>query len=190
VLLPNVDRHPWSVLSGTPCPKDTWGAKGLVQLTIVLTGSQCTNPRQEPSAGLTGLLSNMGSVFLYGPGSPASRWYAHSGLDPLFFFFFWDRVSLYSPGYPGAHFVDQAGLELRNPPASASWVLGLKVCTTTPGRLDPLKTISNGEMPYRPIWWRPRLRWKSLFPSVWTWQPRLAVTGPHHELSWLVDEGH
>jgi hypothetical protein len=31
-----------------------------------------------------------------------------------------DRVSLYSPGCPGAHFVDQAGLELRNPPASAS----------------------------------------------------------------------
>ncbi len=29
-------------------------------------------------------------------------------------------VSLYSPGYPGAHFVDQAGLELRNPPASAT----------------------------------------------------------------------
>jgi hypothetical protein len=30
------------------------------------------------------------------------------------------------------HFVDQTGLELRNPPASASKVLGLKVCTTTP----------------------------------------------------------
>jgi hypothetical protein len=28
-------------------------------------------------------------------------------------------------------FVDQAGLELRNPPASASQVLGLKACTTT-----------------------------------------------------------
>jgi hypothetical protein len=28
-------------------------------------------------------------------------------------------------------FVDQAGLELRNPPASASQVLGLKVCATT-----------------------------------------------------------
>ena len=42
---------------------------------------------------------------------------------------FWDRVSLYSPGCPGTHSVDQAGLELRNPPASASQVLGLKVCT-------------------------------------------------------------
>ena len=30
-----------------------------------------------------------------------------------------------------AHSVDQAGLELRNPHASASQVLCLKVCTTT-----------------------------------------------------------
>jgi hypothetical protein len=30
------------------------------------------------------------------------------------------------------HFVDQAGLELRNLPASASRVLGLKVCSTMP----------------------------------------------------------
>jgi hypothetical protein len=44
---------------------------------------------------------------------------------------FLDRVSLYSPSCPGTHFVDQAGLELRNPPASASQVLGLKVCATT-----------------------------------------------------------
>jgi hypothetical protein len=43
-----------------------------------------------------------------------------------------DRVSLCSPGCPGTHSVDQAGLELRNPPASASQVLGLKACATTP----------------------------------------------------------
>jgi hypothetical protein len=30
------------------------------------------------------------------------------------------QVSLYSHGCPGTHFVDQAGLKLRNPPASAS----------------------------------------------------------------------
>jgi hypothetical protein len=40
-------------------------------------------------------------------------------------FVFRDRVSLCSSGRPGTHFVDQAGLELRNPPASASRVLGL-----------------------------------------------------------------
>jgi hypothetical protein len=44
---------------------------------------------------------------------------------------FIDRVSLYSPGCPGTHFVDQADLELRNLPASASQVLGLKAWVTT-----------------------------------------------------------
>jgi hypothetical protein len=51
----------------------------------------------------------------------------------FWFLFFRDRVSLCSPGCPGTHFVDQAGLELRNPPASASGVLGLKACATMPG---------------------------------------------------------
>jgi hypothetical protein len=36
------------------------------------------------------------------------------------YFFFPDRVSLCSPGCPGTQSVAQAGLELRNPPASAS----------------------------------------------------------------------
>jgi hypothetical protein len=40
-------------------------------------------------------------------------------------------VSLCSPGCLGTHSVDQAGLELRNLPASAFQVLGLKACTTT-----------------------------------------------------------
>jgi hypothetical protein len=35
------------------------------------------------------------------------------------FLFFRDRVSLCSPGCPGTHSVDQAGLKLRNPPACA-----------------------------------------------------------------------
>jgi hypothetical protein len=39
-------------------------------------------------------------------------------------------VSLCSLGWPGTHSVDQAGLELRNLPASASQVLGLKVYAT------------------------------------------------------------
>jgi hypothetical protein len=46
--------------------------------------------------------------------------------------FFRGGVSLCSSSCLGTHFVDQAGLELRNPPASASRVLGLKVCMTTP----------------------------------------------------------
>jgi hypothetical protein len=50
-----------------------------------------------------------------------------------FVFVFQDMVSLYSPGCPATHFVDQAGLELRNPSASASRVLGLKACATTLG---------------------------------------------------------
>jgi hypothetical protein len=47
------------------------------------------------------------------------------------FFVFQSRVSLCGPGCLGTHFVDQAGLELRNPPASASQVLGLKACAIT-----------------------------------------------------------
>ncbi|GAB1292780.1 Non-structural maintenance of chromosomes element 4 [Apodemus speciosus] len=48
-------------------------------------------------------------------------------------------VSLCSPGCPGTHSVDQAGLELRNPPASASQVLGLQACATTPSIMCILK---------------------------------------------------
>jgi hypothetical protein len=51
-----------------------------------------------------------------------------------FFLVFRDRVSLYSLGCPGTHFVDQAGLELKNPPVSAPQVLGLKACATTARR--------------------------------------------------------
>jgi hypothetical protein len=49
----------------------------------------------------------------------------------VLFLVFRDRVSLYSPGSRGTHFVDQADFQLKNLPASASRVLGLKACTTT-----------------------------------------------------------
>jgi hypothetical protein len=49
----------------------------------------------------------------------------------LVFGFFPDRVFLCSLGCPRTHFVDQAGLELRNLPASASQVLGLKAWAIT-----------------------------------------------------------
>jgi hypothetical protein len=55
--------------------------------------------------------------------------------------------SLCSPGCPGTHFVDQAGLELRNPPASAYQVLGLKVCTSTTSIfrfLTPIQEVNMG----------------------------------------------
>jgi hypothetical protein len=42
------------------------------------------------------------------------------------FLVFWDRVSLCSPGCPGTHSVDQAGLKLRSLPVFASQVLGIK----------------------------------------------------------------
>jgi hypothetical protein len=65
----------------------------------------------------------------------------------LFCFVFRDRVSLCSPGCPGAHSVDQAGLELRNLPASAS---RLKACATTPSlnTLDS-KTISKSNQAFK-----------------------------------------
>lgn len=41
------------------------------------------------------------------------------------------RILLCSFGWPGTHSIDQAILKLRDPPASAPWVLGLKVWATT-----------------------------------------------------------
>jgi hypothetical protein len=68
----------------------------------------------------------------------------------LFCFVFQDRVSLYSPSCPGTHSVDQAGLKLRNPPASASRVLGLKACTTTHGLICGI--LESAEQPSRSFW--------------------------------------
>jgi hypothetical protein len=62
----------------------------------------------------------------------------------VLFSFFRNRVSLCSPGCPGTHFVDQTGLELRNLPASASQVLGLKACATT---AQPRSFFKNMNMP-------------------------------------------
>ena len=50
----------------------------------------------------------------------------------VWFLVFRDRVSLCSPGCPGTHSVDKANLEIRNPPASASQVLGIKACHHCP----------------------------------------------------------
>lgn len=61
-----------------------------------------------------------------------------------FFFFSQDRVSLCHPGCPGTHSLDQTGLRLRDSSASASWELGLKVCTTPAHCDSALNTI---------VWW-------------------------------------
>ena len=63
---------------------------------------------------------------------------------------FFDRVSLCSSGCPGTHSVDQAGLELRNSPASASRVLGLKACATTPGCSQFLSVGIDRQAQYKP----------------------------------------
>ncbi|GAB1286155.1 Probable ATP-dependent RNA helicase DDX31 [Apodemus speciosus] len=55
--------------------------------------------------------------------------FSHSGTGILLC----TRVSLCTPGCPGTHSVDQAGLELRNLPASASQVQGLQACATATG---------------------------------------------------------
>jgi hypothetical protein len=64
------------------------------------------------------------------------------------FLVFRDRVSLCSPGCPRTHSVDQAGLELRNPPASASRVLGLKACATTVLRNMRICVFRGGRLPF------------------------------------------
>jgi hypothetical protein len=57
------------------------------------------------------------------------------------FLVFRDRVSLYSPGCPRTHSINQAGLELRTVPASASQVLGLKACTTTTWQINKILKV-------------------------------------------------
>jgi hypothetical protein len=78
-----------------------------------------------------------GELSLPSEPSPSPSHFSFYDYWNSFFLVFRDRVSLCSSGCPGTHSVDQAGLELRNPPASASasQVLGLKACATTPGWL-------------------------------------------------------
>jgi hypothetical protein len=75
----------------------------------------------------------------------------------VLFFVFRGRVSQCSPGCPGTHSVYQAGLELRNPAASAFRVLGLKACATMPSLIDS---------------------WTPLFGS--TGKESIQVSGPWH----------
>jgi hypothetical protein len=98
--------------------KTTWGESGLSFFYLV-SGDQ-TRVRKLDSQRLYPL--NCFILFCF--------WW---GLLLFFCFLFW----FFDTGFlcvALTHFVDQAGLGLRNPPASASPVLGLKACATAPGR--------------------------------------------------------
>jgi hypothetical protein len=93
-------------------------------ISVIIYGTGNTKPRNQPltkqhhmSTTIGNLSFSFLSFFLF-------LFYF------ILFFFFRDRVSLCSSGCPGTHSVDQAGLKLRNPPASASQMLGLKAYTT------------------------------------------------------------
>jgi hypothetical protein len=59
----------------------------------------------------------------------------NSNISSVFFFFFETGFLCIALAVLELNSVDQAGLELRNLPASASRVLGLKECATTPGQM-------------------------------------------------------
>jgi hypothetical protein len=87
------------------------------------------------------------------------------------FFGFRDRVSLCNPGYPGTHSVDQAGIKLRNPPASASQVLGSKACATT-----MLVSLFLHTCPVSTFWGHHSYWALSKFLGIWTPFFMLALT--------------
>jgi hypothetical protein len=140
-----------------PCFLHSWEHMSI-QLPdpMLISAACCHNPHQDGLLSLWKLnaeqtlssTSCLGHGALSASGKQLLHIQSHSLLLPsrlmfcftfffFFFFFFFlvsrDRVSLYSPDCPGTHFVDQAGLKLRNPPASASRVLGLKACAIMPG---------------------------------------------------------
>jgi hypothetical protein len=115
-------------------PAHLQGAQGLNQLP---QGCGPAARRAEDLLGHTAKLTGMSvGAALWVPHDPQSCGvfvclFAFCFVLFCFVLFFRDKASLYSPGCPGTHFVDQAGLELRNLPASTSQVLGLKACATT-----------------------------------------------------------
>ena len=58
-------------------------------------------------------------------------------------FYFSEMRSPCIPSWPRTHFVDLAGLTLRDPPAPALLGLGSKVCDTTPGIFSVLKIVAD-----------------------------------------------
>jgi hypothetical protein len=66
-----------------------------------------------------------GSKHLHLPG--------YLSVSNIFIFVFGDRSSLYSSYCVITHYLDQGGLEIRDPPSPAIQVLGLKICAIIPG---------------------------------------------------------
>jgi hypothetical protein len=73
------------------------------------------------------------SGIFFGGGERVKRESLLRKAGKLCFLFVFFETGFFCVACPGTHSVDQAGLELRNLPASAFQVLGLKVCATTPG---------------------------------------------------------
>jgi hypothetical protein len=99
------------------------------QHLLELCGLQCLECLLVISCAFRTISFVWGLVLMW---SLAMIWYLKfkKKIRKKYILVFRDRVSLYSPGCPGTHSVDQAGLKLRNSPASDSQVLGLKVCAT------------------------------------------------------------
>ena len=80
------------------------------------------------------------------------RWFATGVSNPCFWEIVTDRLmrwpwnSLCTPGWLRTH---------RDPPASAFWVLGLKVCTTHLARVSVLSHISHHQGRHRPTFLPP-----------------------------------
>ena len=87
-----------------------------------------TESRDSPSSGTSSVKTEKLWFFQV---KPPLFFFIKFILFNFFFVLFFETISLYSPSCPETHSVDQAGLELRDLPASASQVLGLKACATT-----------------------------------------------------------
>jgi hypothetical protein len=98
---------------------------------------------------------------------------------------FWDRVSLCnSPGCPGTHSVDQAGLKLRFT-CWVSWMLGLKMWATT---AQPKFIIFlAGQLP-EPVWGMEFIL--LVFTSKIVPQHLRRPYWPGHSLCWTIYHTH
>ena len=114
-----------------PLPKqceETWGEKPIQCLCVLPSGVMNWNL----SSACSLFKAQFSNSVLWGPrecyrgckSTMMGAMHSETPLQPFFFlfffFFFQDSVSLCSSGCLGTHFVDQAGLELRNSPTSAS----------------------------------------------------------------------